>query len=63
MPRTNAARARDQAARRKQILMSIGRRLNDVYQVTQPLPDRFSALVKKIEGSTCKSETMRPRRS
>ena len=53
MPRTNAALAREEAAaRRKQMLMSIGRRLNDVYDVAQPLPDRFSALVKKIEGST-----------
>ena len=42
--------------------MSIGRRLYDVYQVTQPLPDSFSARVKKIKGSTRQSETMRPRR-
>ena len=63
MPRSNAAPAREQAAGRKQMLTSIGQRLKDVYQVTQPLPDRFSALLKKIEGSTCKSESKRARHS
>jgi hypothetical protein len=57
MPRRNAAPAREQAAGRKQTLMSIGRRLRDEYAATQPLPDRLLALAKKVEKKVDESST------
>jgi hypothetical protein len=47
----------EKAARRKEILASIGRELRKKYQATQPLSDRLSELVRKIEHCANESAT------
>jgi hypothetical protein len=42
----------EKAARRAQILASIGRGLREGHDAAQPLPDRLADLVRKIEQST-----------
>jgi hypothetical protein len=50
------------AARRKEVLASIGRGLRDAYRAAEPLSDRLSALVSKIQQSAGESEADPPRR-
>jgi hypothetical protein len=47
----NASLSREKAAQREQMLTSIGQWLKLEYDVAQPLPDRLSDLVRKIEQS------------
>jgi hypothetical protein len=46
MPRKNAARAREQAARRAQMTMAIGQGLREAYGVPRSLPKRLLAAEK-----------------
>jgi hypothetical protein len=47
--RGNRASSREKAARATEVQASIGRAMRLVYDVSQPLPDRLSDLVRKIE--------------
>lgn len=51
MPGKNASLSRANAARRAQMLTSIGRSLREGYDTARPLPDRLAALVRRIEQS------------
>jgi hypothetical protein len=46
----------EKTARRREVLASIGRELKAKYPATQPLSDRLSELVRKIEQSASESE-------
>ena len=49
MRHAKALLPREAAAHRMQMLATIGRRLRETYDVTQPLPDHLSDLVREIE--------------
>lgn len=51
--------SREKANRMKQVRAAIGRRLREEYESVQPLPNRLSDLLRKIEGSTSKSPSER----
>ena len=52
----------EQAARKKEVLASIGRALNEVYVAVEPLSERLSELVRKIQQPPSDSEAERPHR-
>jgi hypothetical protein len=48
--------SQERTAQRKEVLASIGRALKEAYRVAEPLSDRLSELVTKIEQSSSESE-------
>jgi hypothetical protein len=60
MPRKRAASSQEQAERIKHAQASIGRRLREEYDVTEPLPERLADLVRKIEQPTSESQSESP---
>jgi hypothetical protein len=52
--RNNQFFSRGRAARRQEVLASIGRELRNHYDSPQPLSDRLAELVRKIERSASK---------
>jgi hypothetical protein len=56
MRRNGVLQSQENAAHRAHVLASIGRRLREQYDATQPPSGRLADLVSKIERSTSGSE-------